>query len=279
MERTYGAPDRGYASLTDDDVITGEAVALDLPGASLATRIAGALIDVVVLAVVLAVTALTLMAATAPFSGAVQHIGTVLVIVVTLLVVPTTIETLSRGRSVGKLALGLRVIREDGGPTGFQHAFVRALIGVVEIYALSGIPAFFSAMLSSKGKRLGDYAAGTYVIRERATLVLPVPLMMPPELAGWAAHADIAAPDVGLALATRQVLRRWPELSPAAREATATSLAAQWSVLVAPQPPPHTPAVTFLIAVVAARREADLARLRREDALRARLSGAGTAGR
>ena len=33
-----------------------------------------------------------------------------------------------------------------------------------------GGPAFFSALLSSRGKRLGDYAAGTYVVRERVRL-------------------------------------------------------------------------------------------------------------
>ena len=31
----------------------------------------------------------------------------------------------------------------------------------------TGVPAFFSALLSSRGKRLGDYAAGRYVVRDR----------------------------------------------------------------------------------------------------------------
>ena len=68
-------------------------------------------------------------------------------------VVPTTIETLTRGQSLGKLALGLRTVRDDAGPISFHHAFVRALVGVVEIYAFSGAPAFFSALVSSPGKR------------------------------------------------------------------------------------------------------------------------------
>ena len=57
-------------------------------------------------------------------------------------------ETLTRGRSLGKLALGLRTVRDDAGPISFQHAFVRALVGFVEIYAFSGAPAFFSALVS-----------------------------------------------------------------------------------------------------------------------------------
>src|SRR5215217_1557944 len=53
-------------------------------------------------------------------------------IIVSLLVFPTAIETLTRGRSLGKLAFGLRTVRDDAGPISFQHSFVRALIGVVE---------------------------------------------------------------------------------------------------------------------------------------------------
>ena len=49
---------------------------------------------------------------------------------------------------------------------------MRALIGFVEIYVFTGVPAFFSALMSSRGKRLGDYAAGTYVVRDRVRLRL-----------------------------------------------------------------------------------------------------------
>src|SRR5215216_889977 len=89
------------------------------------------------------------------------------------------------GRSLGKLALGLRTVRDDAGPITFHHALVRALIGFVEIYLFTCIPAFFSMLVSRRGKRLGDYAAGTYVIRDRVTLRLPLPPPMPAELATW----------------------------------------------------------------------------------------------
>ena len=59
------------------------------------------------------------------------------------------LETLTRGRSLGKLALGLRTVRDDAGPITFHHALVRALIGFVEIYVFSGIPAFFSMLSAS----------------------------------------------------------------------------------------------------------------------------------
>ena len=139
-------------------------------------------------------------------------IGTLIAV---FLVLPTTVETLTGGRSLGKLAMGLRTVRDDAGPITAQHAFVRALVGFVEIYVFSGVPAFFSAMLSSKGKRLGDYAAGTYVVRSR---VAPAagrrrPLM-PPGLTAWARTADMAALPTGLALAVRQYLGRQATLDP-----------------------------------------------------------------
>ena len=118
-------------------------------------------------------------------------------LVVVFLVFPTTVETLSRGKSLGKWAFGLRTVRDDAGPISFQHAFVRALVGFVEIYATGGGAAFFSALLSSRGKRLGDYAAGTYVVRERIKLRLEPPPLMPPELAPWARAADVAALPTG----------------------------------------------------------------------------------
>ena len=63
-------------------------------------------------------------------------------IVIVFVVVPTTVETLTRGRSLGKLAFGMRAVRDDAGPVSFQHSFIRALVGFVEIYAFFGAPAF-----------------------------------------------------------------------------------------------------------------------------------------
>ena len=71
------------------------------------------------------------------------------------------------GRTIGKFVLGTRTVRDDAGPISFHHAFVRHLVAVVEIWVFSGVPALVSALVSPKGKRLGDYAAGTYVVRDR----------------------------------------------------------------------------------------------------------------
>lgn len=262
-----------FASLTTDDLVTGEAVALDLPPAGLGPRMASGLVDVVVTVVLLVGVLLLFGVASLQSDAALGQVAFIGTLVTVFLVVPTTVETVTRGRSLGKLALGLRTVRDDAGPISFQHAFVRALVGFVEIYALSGAPAFFSALLSSRGKRLGDYAAGTYVVRERVRLRLAPPAMMPPPLAAWAAQADIAALPTGLALAVRQFLGRAGQIDPDTRHQLGARLATEVGAHVAPAPPPGTPPEAYLAAVLASRRERDAARLRREAELRQRLTG------
>jgi len=260
-----------FATLTVDDLVTGEAVALDLPPASIGLRMVSGLIDVVLTVVVLGVVVLLYLTASAQASGALAHVAVVGTFVTVFVVVPTTVETLTRGRSLGKLATGLRTVCDDAGPISFQHAFVRALVGFVEIYALTGVPAFFSALVSSRGKRLGDYAAGTYVVRQRARLRLVPPRPMPPHLSAWAAGADIVALPTPLALGIRQFLGRAHAITPASREEMARRLADQVRPYVAPAPPPGTTAEDYLTAVVAARRTRDAARLHRDAALVERL--------
>jgi uncharacterized RDD family membrane protein YckC len=261
-----------FATLTTDDLVTGEAVALDLPPASLGLRIASGLIDYTTTVALLFVVILVASIATLSTDAALAAVALIGSIVIVFIVVPTTIETLSRGRSLGKLALGLRAVRDDAGPISFQHAFIRALVGFVEIYAFGGAPAFFSALLSSRGKRLGDYAAGTYVVRERVKLKLSPPAAMPPHLSTWAQQADITSLPTGLALAVRQYLARLPTIDPTSRVTMGARLADEVLKYVAPEPPPRTAPEDFLAAVIASRRERDLARLRRQSEFRQRLT-------
>ncbi|MCD4525642.1 RDD family protein [Nocardioides sp. cx-173] len=261
-----------FATLTTDDLVTGEAVALDLPPASLAARIGSGLIDVLATVLSLVAVFMLFLLAAVNADAALNHVALVGSLITVFLVIPTTLETLTRGRSLGKLAMGLRTVRDDGGPISFQHAFTRALVGFVEIYAFGGAPAFFSALVSSRGKRLGDFAAGTYVVRDRVPLRLTVPSQMPQHLAGWARTADITTLPTGLALAVRQFLGRYHAFDPQSRTAVATQLATEVRRYVAPAPPAGTPPEDFLAAVVASRRERDQARLRREAQLRHRLT-------
>lgn len=261
----------GYRSYATDDLVTGEGVAVEVPVASVAARMASGAIDVVLVVLVLVVGLVVFGALTAQSSEAVQGIVGIVLSTVVFIGLPATVETVSHGRSVGRLALGLRVVRDDGGPATARHALVRALIGYVEIYLLLGIPALVTSMIHPRAKRLGDMAAGTVVVTQRARLRLTAPPMMPPTLVHWAQAADVATLPSGLSVAVRQFLSRAPGLSQASRHTLGVELLHATLPYVSPPPPGgHHPEVV-LAAVVAERRRRDLERLWREEQLRARV--------
>ncbi|RNI22305.1 RDD family protein [Flexivirga caeni] len=250
--------------------MTGEAVLIDIPAASLPSRLLAALIDWALYFLVLFGLYLLLIFTSGDSSSATFSTLMLLATVTCVLVLPVTIETLTRGSSLGKLILKLRVVRDDGGPIVFRHAFVRGLVGVIEIVFTSGVVAVIASVCNARGKRLGDFAAGTYVVREQTGMKLVPPPPAPPYLRDWAVHADLAPLPDGLALAIRQFLIRRAALTPAARTAMTTNLMQQVMPLVAPPPPPAHPE-DVLSAVLTARSDREAARLRREQAIRERL--------
>ncbi len=248
----------------DDELVIGEAVVLDLHPASFPTRMAAIMLDLLVLLVLLFV--LGLVVGGASFfldSAAAQAIGLASVVFL-LVIVPAVVETLTRGRSLGKLALGLRVVRDDGGPIRARHAFLRAVSAFGELFLTGGSAAVIASLANSKGKRIGDMLAGTYVVNERVARVPRAQIHMPPELAGWASTADIGRLPDRLAMALRSFLGRAERLHPASRQRLGPSLAEQVSQHVAPPPPPGTHPERFLAAVLAERGRRELERLTRE---------------
>lgn len=256
--------------LDSDDLVTGEAVALDLPAAGFGLRAASGMLDLFVGLVALWLVSIVATGLASGADGALAAAIALVAVVGVVIGIPTTVETLTRGKSLGKLATGTRTVRDDAGPIQFRHALVRALVGVVELYLFLGIPALITSLVSSRGKRMGDYAAGTYVVRERFSVRMAPPTPMPPHLAGWAASADIAALPDGLAMTVRQFLARAASLSPQSRADIGAQLYADVVRYVAPAPPPGHPEY-LLAAVLADRRRRDTQRLWREAELRARL--------
>ena len=261
-------PDRGPGLNLPEGLVTGEAVVLELRPASFATRALALVLDLVAVAVAGLVLALAVGWLSDGLDAAAQGAIGLTAAVAVLVGIPVTVETLTRGRSLGKIAAGLRVVRDDGGPVRFRQAFVRALLGVGEIWLSGGSVALIASLANARGKRLGDVLAGTYVIRERAAPPRP-PVPMPPELAGWAQHADLGRVPDGLALSVRQFLGRAPGLHPASRQGLGTQLATEVSRHVAPSPPGTVHPERYLAAVLAERRRRDLERLQREQRARA----------
>ncbi len=90
-------------------------------------------------------------------------------------------EALWNGQSPGKAALELRVVKLDGSKPAFSNYLVRWLLRLVDITITSGSVAVVTILMNGKGQRLGDLAAGTTVISEKAkvgldrTLLIEVP--------------------------------------------------------------------------------------------------------
>lgn len=267
-----------YSALGTDDLVSGEGVAIELPVAGVLHRSASGLIDVVVSVVALCLGGLAIGGALGGTSEAVQQTAIILLVVGSLVLLPFASETVLRGRTAGKLALGLRTVRDDGGPIRARHALVRALVGFVEVWLVAGLPAFVTALVHPRGKRLGDVAAGTYVVTTRRSVRLDPPAPMPWRLQRWAVRADIAALSDGLAIAARQYLARRHTMIPERREALARELATSLLAHVSPAPPP-VPAEEVVAAVVAERRRRDAIRLGREQRLRDRVVGPDPLGR
>jgi uncharacterized RDD family membrane protein YckC len=243
-------------------VVTGEAVVLELRAASFAARALSTIIDVIahllLLLVLFYLVGNTLDGALDP---ALSRALLLAAVVLVILVVPVTVETLTRGRSLGRLIMGLRIVRDDGGAVRFRQAFTRGLLAILEIYMLVGSLAFVVAVFNEKSKRLGDMLAGTYAMRERVKASPPPVVQMPAELAPWVSLADIGRLPDPLSRRVSRFLAQSGRMTPPARSSLGTSLANEVAAFVSPPPPPGTVPESYLRAVMVQRRERDFARL------------------
>ena len=73
------------------------------------------------------------------------------------------------GTSAGKGLMGIRVVRKDGSHPGGWRSFVRLIAWGIDGLALLIPLALWTALLTPGHRRIGDYLAGTYVVRRDAT--------------------------------------------------------------------------------------------------------------
>ncbi len=244
-----------------ETVVTGDAVVLDVQIAQLPVRAVGALIDIGVVMIAYLVGMMLWVATALQFDEALSAAVMIIFTVLALVGYPIIIETATRGRSIGKMVMGLRVVSEDGGPERFRQALFRALAGFVEIWTLFGGPAVICSLASPKGKRIGDVFAGTVVISERGPKLAPPPVM-PPALAWWAASLELSGLGPEQAELARQFLSRATQLEPQIRDQMAYRITSEVVARISPPPPPGTPPQYVLAAVLAERHRRELARLR-----------------
>ncbi|MCC8482921.1 RDD family protein [Streptomyces globisporus] len=245
------------------ELVTGDAVVLGLRPARLPSRALASAIDLAVtFAVFILVSVVLGIASAALDEAAVAAIGVASFLLV-LIGGPVAVETLSHGRSLGKLACGLRVVRDDGGPIRFRHALVRGAMGLVEILLTFGALASIASLVSARGRRIGDVFAGTLVIRERVaatgrSVAVPPP---PPWLVGRFAQLDLSGVPDELWSAIRQYLTRMQQLDPGVGRSIAERLAGELVARAGAAAPQGVPAAAFLAAVVHERQSRDARRV------------------
>ncbi|MGX1975334.1 RDD family protein [Streptomyces kronopolitis] len=237
------------------ELVTGEAVVLGLRPARLASRGLAVAVDVAVAWVSYIGMSLILVSATSSMDSAAVAAVSVAAFLLVQVGVPIVVETLSRGRSLGKVICGLRVVREDGGPIRFRHALVRGAMGAVEIVLTMGVVAAVASLVSARGRRLGDVFAGTLVIRERmpvagAGAVLPPP---PAWLVAEVGALDLSRVPDGWWLTVRQYLARSEQLDPQAGAAMAGRLAEDLRGFTGVPGPAGVLPAAYLAAVVGER--------------------------
>ncbi len=159
-------------------------------------------------------------------------------------------EVLAGGRTPGKRATGLRVVRESGAPVTFVTSAIRNVLRIVDILPFAYGIGMLVVFVTQSNQRLGDLAAGTIVIRERLGHIRPspvAPVLRAPAPSGW----DTSAVTVQDLATVRAFLERRGTLSPGARVHLARDLAGRLEAKVAGAPAMAPEA--FLEQLVAAR--------------------------
>ncbi len=237
-------------------IVTPEAVVLEFETAGMASRMLAAAVDAVLQLLLLFAVLLGALGvgALGLDLGGVETALLYVVLFLLLFGYPAAFETLWRGRTPGKAALGLRVVTAEGGAIRFRHAAIRSILGLVDKYALSAIPGVVALLLSRRNQRLGDLVAGTLVLRERTGAKAPTAVSFPPPrgLEGYTAALDVATLAQSEYVTIRSFLLRAPSLTPAARDALARQLATPLLGRLRTTPPSGVPAELFLVCVAAA---------------------------
>lgn len=233
-------------------IITPEAVVLEFRIAGLATRALAKVVDLAIQMMVLVM----IVAGVAMGLGSIGSetpvvISLALSVFVIVVLAPALCETFWNGRTPGKALFGLRVVTVDGGPISFRHALVRGLLQLVELPL--GI-ALLIALGNPRSQRLGDLAAGTFVISERSASSLTVPTLFqaPPGLEYYCAQLDVSRVDSEQFLLVRNFLLRVSEMEAAARYGLAVRLATSISQISTPTPPAGVPPELYLVCVCSA---------------------------
>lgn len=174
--------------LLDDRVTiaTPEGVSLEFVLAGVGSRFVARLLDTVIQAAIIIALALLIYFTSAP--GIVRALVRVALFLV-LFFYDLPFEVLNGGRTVGKLAAGIRVVGNVGEPVGFLASAIRNILRIVDFLPALYVAGVVCMVSTERDQRLGDLAAGTIVVRDRFPGIqgaVSAPITVPAEaVATW----------------------------------------------------------------------------------------------
>jgi uncharacterized RDD family membrane protein YckC len=206
------------------DIVTPEAVALEVPIAGLGSRVMAATLDVIFQTIVLGLGIVAAVAVADLIPN--EALAIVLAVGALLLILAgyyLLFEGLWEGQTPGKRLVGLQVVTDLGQPITWRHVTIRTLFRIIDMLPVVGAP---FVLMTRRSQRLGDLAAGTLVVR-RHTAPEPNTLEFGPnrerdELAQSMDTSGVSDGDYAL---IRSFLGRRASLTPRARAAVAAKLA------------------------------------------------------
>ncbi|HEY8731660.1 MAG TPA: RDD family protein [Candidatus Limnocylindria bacterium] len=164
------------------------------------------------------------------------------------------LEWLWNGQTIGKRAYGLRVINEDGSPAGFVAVFVRNLVRMIDFLpALYGL-GLLAIVFTPRSQRLGDLAAGTFVVRAPKPQLDWLSLRTVTRATAPVAAAGVRGLSGEAQRIVREFVAREPTLAPRDRSRLATEIASRIRPYTSGIDAPDD--VAFLRALAATLREA-----------------------
>ncbi len=145
-------------------------------------------------------------AAIASFLGFMGNFGQGLILIIAFLLewfYPVLFEVFNHGQTIGKRAMGIMVVNDDGTPIDWSSSIVRNLLRFADF-----LPAFFgfgvlSMLINKDFKRLGDLAAGTLVVHKSKITQATQKL-----------EQEATAPKIPLTLAEQSAIISFAERSP-----------------------------------------------------------------
>jgi len=233
-----------------DDLITiatPEGVAIEMVLAGLGSRFLARMLDTVIQFLI--IIALAFGIAVFNGSGIAQAVGFVIIFLV-VFAYDVAFEVLNNGRTVGKVAAGIRVVGDTGETVRFLASAIRNIVRIVDFLPLFYLVGTVSIVSTRHDQRLGDMAAGTVVTRDRFPgLAQPAaPITVPREaVATW----DVSAIRPDEVQAVRQFLDRRLALRWPARSYFAVDLANRLGPRVVGVPPNSHPEYVLEGIVVA----------------------------